>query len=224
MPLPTWTSCAGHWIRRQSISTTIPTTVWAQPDGGPWLFVTPCITQRRRSWSSLPQPVEPAALSRPWAGPASGRSLCVPVPVPRSAKCERLGSHGMRRVAMELVVDDLHPGTDEHTWLGTRRLAALPKLSDRRPRRLVVVAPHPDDEALGAGGLLQHMTRIGVEAMLVAVTDGEASHPGGVSGMTSRRPGRSSHTLRSLDWVVDPPESSGSAFLTAPWQNRFSAD
>ena len=79
---------------------------------------------------------------------------------------------------MELVVDDLHPGTDEQTWLGTRRLAALPMLSDRRPRRLVVVAPHPDDEALGAGGLLQHMTSIGVEAMLVAVTDGEASHPG----------------------------------------------
>ena len=79
---------------------------------------------------------------------------------------------------MELVVDDQHPGTDERTWLGARQLAALRPLQQRRPRRLVVVAPHPDDEVLGAGGLLQHMDRIGVETVVLAVTDGEASHPG----------------------------------------------
>ena len=78
---------------------------------------------------------------------------------------------------MELVVDNRHPGTDEHTWLGSSRLAELRELSERRPRRLVVVAPHPDDEVLGAGGLLQHMAHLGVEIVVVAVTDGEASHP-----------------------------------------------
>ncbi len=78
---------------------------------------------------------------------------------------------------MGLVVDDLHPGTDEATWLGARQLAALRPLHQRRPRRLVVVAPHPDDEILGAGGLLQSMGRVGVEMVVVAVTDGEASHP-----------------------------------------------
>ena len=79
---------------------------------------------------------------------------------------------------MELVVDDLHPGTDEHTWLSGSRLAALPPFQQRRPGRLIVVAPHPDDEVLAAGGLLQQMQQAGVETVLVAVTDGEASHPG----------------------------------------------
>ena len=79
---------------------------------------------------------------------------------------------------MELIVDDMHPGTDERTWLGSRELAGLPPLRPTRPRRLVVVAPHPDDEVLGAGGLLQYMDRPGVETVVVAVTDGEASQPG----------------------------------------------
>lgn len=79
-------------------------------------------------------------------------------------------------MAVELVVDDQHPGTDERTWLGTSRLAELPRLSEWRPRRLVVVAPHPDDEVLGAGGLLGQMAAEGVETMVVAVTDGESSH------------------------------------------------
>jgi LmbE family N-acetylglucosaminyl deacetylase len=82
-------------------------------------------------------------------------------------------------VAVELVVDDLHPGTDEQTWLSGSRLGALLPFQQRRPGRLIVVAPHPDDEVLAAGGLLQQMQQAGVETVLVAVTDGEASHPGG---------------------------------------------
>ncbi len=44
--------------------------------------------------------------------------------------------------------------------------------------RTVVVAPHPDDEALACGGLLALLARQGVEAHVVLVTDGAASHPG----------------------------------------------
>ncbi len=44
--------------------------------------------------------------------------------------------------------------------------------------RLVVVAPHPDDEVLGAGGLLAATALAGRAQVLVAVTDGQASHPG----------------------------------------------
>jgi len=44
------------------------------------------------------------------------------------------------------------------------------------PRRVVMVAPHPDDEVLGAGGLLQGLQALGVPVSIVAVTDGEASH------------------------------------------------
>ena len=90
-----------------------------------------------------------------------------------------LGRMACDGVAVELVVDDLHPGTDEQTWLGGNRLGGLrPFAATSGPRRLIVVAPHPDDEVLGAGGLLQQMQQAGVETVLVAVTDGEASHPG----------------------------------------------
>ena len=45
-------------------------------------------------------------------------------------------------------------------------------------QRLVVLAPHPDDEILACGGLLAcHAARGGV-SLVVAVTDGEASHQG----------------------------------------------
>jgi LmbE family N-acetylglucosaminyl deacetylase len=78
---------------------------------------------------------------------------------------------------MELVVDEMHAGTDERTWLASTRLGALPSLQITQPRRLVVVAPHPDDEVLAAGGLLQCMHHRGVELAIVVVTDGEGSHP-----------------------------------------------
>lgn len=44
--------------------------------------------------------------------------------------------------------------------------------------RAVLLAPHPDDEVLGAAGLLMQLAAAGRELLLVSVTDGEASHPG----------------------------------------------
>jgi LmbE family N-acetylglucosaminyl deacetylase len=41
-----------------------------------------------------------------------------------------------------------------------------------------VVAPHPDDEVLGPGGTLALLAEAGADIVHVAVTDGEASHPG----------------------------------------------
>ncbi|MGU3432946.1 PIG-L deacetylase family protein [Actinomycetes bacterium M1A6_2h] len=45
-------------------------------------------------------------------------------------------------------------------------------------RRLVVIAPHPDDEILGLGGTAAALAEAGVDVSLVSVTDGGASHPG----------------------------------------------
>ena len=42
--------------------------------------------------------------------------------------------------------------------------------------RLVVVAPHPDDEILCAGGLMRWTAGSGRDVVVVAVTDGEGSH------------------------------------------------
>ncbi|MBB5941204.1 MULTISPECIES: PIG-L deacetylase family protein [Xanthomonas] len=72
-------------------------------------------------------------------------------------------------------------GTPESAWQRSPWLAALPQ----RPiealiagaARLVVVSPHPDDEALGCGGAIACARRMGMPVHLVAVTDGEACYP-----------------------------------------------
>jgi LmbE family N-acetylglucosaminyl deacetylase len=45
-------------------------------------------------------------------------------------------------------------------------------------RHLVVVAPHPDDESLGMGGLIAAAQESGAGVTVVFLTDGEASHIG----------------------------------------------
>jgi LmbE family N-acetylglucosaminyl deacetylase len=42
--------------------------------------------------------------------------------------------------------------------------------------KMVVVAPHPDDETLAAGGLIAMQREAGVEVVVVAVTDGEHAY------------------------------------------------
>lgn len=45
------------------------------------------------------------------------------------------------------------------------------------PGHIVVVAPHPDDETLGAGGLIFTCAQSATKATIIAVTDGEAACP-----------------------------------------------
>lgn len=44
-------------------------------------------------------------------------------------------------------------------------------------RSLLVVAPHPDDEALGCGGLIAALAERGARLSVLFATDGGASHP-----------------------------------------------
>lgn len=72
-------------------------------------------------------------------------------------------------------------GTSEAEWRQSGWLSATP-LRDadnllRGCARLVVVSPHPDDEVLGCGGLLFRARQLGLEILVVAVTDGEACYP-----------------------------------------------
>jgi LmbE family N-acetylglucosaminyl deacetylase len=67
-------------------------------------------------------------------------------------------------------------GTDAQAWRGLR--AGLREL--RAPGggdRLLFVVAHPDDETLGAGGLLVAAEAAGARMTVVVATDGEASHP-----------------------------------------------
>jgi LmbE family N-acetylglucosaminyl deacetylase len=81
-----------------------------------------------------------------------------------------------------LVVDAVGPS--EAVW--RTRIGRLPRWTVPTGGRVVVVSPHPDDETLGLGGTLQHLHDAGAEVDLVAVTDGEASHPA-VPGLAGRR-------------------------------------
>jgi LmbE family N-acetylglucosaminyl deacetylase len=69
-------------------------------------------------------------------------------------------------------------GTPESRWQAWAGLATLDVFDlHPLPVRAVVVAPHPDDEVLGVGGILALLAAAGVSVVIVAVSDGEASHP-----------------------------------------------
>jgi LmbE family N-acetylglucosaminyl deacetylase len=70
------------------------------------------------------------------------------------------------------------PGTREDAWRAWPGLAQLPPGRLGSPASVAVLAAHPDDEVLGAGGLLSLLASVGIRIRLVAVTDGEASHGG----------------------------------------------
>lgn len=60
------------------------------------------------------------------------------------------------------------------------------RLGIGRPRCLLVVAPHPDDETIGAHTLIARLRRRGVEVRVLVVTDGRGSHPGSLIWPRSR--------------------------------------
>lgn len=72
------------------------------------------------------------------------------------------------------LVDLTGTGTPEQVWRAWPGLSELPVVSPPPRNRLVVVAPHPDDEVLGVGGLMA----IRPPQLLIGVTGGEGSHPG----------------------------------------------
>lgn len=91
-------------------------------------------------------------------------------------------------------------GTSEQVWRPYLDALDLPHLAlDPPPARAVVVAPHPDDEVLGVGGLLARLAAVGTQVDVVAVTDGEASHPGGSIGPQQLAALRIAETRAALD-------------------------
>jgi LmbE family N-acetylglucosaminyl deacetylase len=70
------------------------------------------------------------------------------------------------------------PGTAEEAWQSWLGLRYLPAVDPLAWPSVVVVAAHPDDEVLGVGGTMAMLAAAGVRLRLIAVTDGEASHPG----------------------------------------------
>jgi|GEM_PF-1442965 len=76
---------------------------------------------------------------------------------------------------------------------------------DMPDARLVVMAPHPDDESLMCGGLIARHRRLGGDVVIVAVTDGGAAYdPGGDPRLARRRVGEQRHASRVLGVDDDP--------------------
>lgn len=75
------------------------------------------------------------------------------------------------------VFDHRGPGTPAEAWLPL--VGGLPAGAEVGPHdHLAVVVAHPDDETLGAGGLIADASAAGAQITVVVATDGEASHPG----------------------------------------------
>ncbi len=78
------------------------------------------------------------------------------------------------------------PGTPEEAWDSWLELRYLPVIDPQAWGSVVIVAAHPDDEVLGAGGTMALLAAAGARLRLVAVTDGEASHPDADPDVTAR--------------------------------------
>ncbi|GGK94080.1 hypothetical protein GCM10007382_12930 [Salinibacterium xinjiangense] len=72
-------------------------------------------------------------------------------------------------------------GTSAATWRADPRLDDRPPLDLLGVDELLVVAAHPDDETLGAGGLIALCSGRGIRVTIVVVTDGAASGAEGIA-------------------------------------------
>ncbi|WP_433558587.1 PIG-L family deacetylase [Pseudonocardia xinjiangensis] len=68
--------------------------------------------------------------------------------------------------------------TSPGSWSDAIRAHRLPPFDVDAHDRVVVVAAHPDDETLGAAGVLRALHAAGAVITLVVATDGEAAYPG----------------------------------------------
>ena len=69
-------------------------------------------------------------------------------------------------------------GTPLHQWQASSHMAELALVSVEQlvpeGHRAVIIAPHPDDEVLGCGGLLQGLAALGRAIQLISVKIGRA--------------------------------------------------
>jgi LmbE family N-acetylglucosaminyl deacetylase len=143
--------------------------------------------------------------------------------------------------------DHREPGTDPAAWSAVLARTAPATVDPTAYRSVVVVAPHPDDETLGAGGLIASAADAGVPVHVVLVTRGEGSHPDSPTtsraDLAGRRPGEFAEALRVLhpdvtSRVLDVPDgglrehpeplraaladlldaADGPVLLVAPWR------
>ncbi|WP_263089798.1 bifunctional PIG-L family deacetylase/class I SAM-dependent methyltransferase [Curtobacterium sp. RIT-PI-V] len=73
--------------------------------------------------------------------------------------------------------DHREPGTDPAAWTPFLDSVPTTPVDLDGIRSVMVVAPHPDDETLGAGGLIARASDAGIPVHVLLLTRGERSHP-----------------------------------------------
>ena len=145
------------------------------------------------------------------------------------------GLHSYRPADGESRVALFYSNAADQAFLALRRggeLAMIPcdPLDLARLQRLLVIAPHPDDETLAAGGLLQRSIAAGGTVRVVLVTDGknnpwpqrmiERKWRLGPKARTRWAARRRAETLEALDCLGVP--ASSTVFLQFPDQGLTS--
>lgn len=136
---------------------------------------------------------------------------------------ERRPMHGRDRASLDKDVTPMNSVSlsegrrgPAQVWNSAPQLAQIPAIHPNSlvtpGARVVIVAPHPGDEVLACGGLLQRLGQLEHPLQLLSITDGSASHPGSHVWPASRlsvvRPQESVEALRrlgmplhSLKWI-----------------------
>lgn len=81
-------------------------------------------------------------------------------------------------------------GTSPQAWKASKRLAEVAPIGCAQlvpaDKRAVIIAPHPDDEILGSGGLLQLLYQEKRPLLLISVTNGSSCHQHSTSWSAQR--------------------------------------
>lgn len=113
-------------------------------------------------------------------------------------------------VGDRVIEGDGTTAQDWQAWQGLAKLKSV-NLAQHFPKhcRVCIFAPHPDDEILGCGGLLQALVAQGNQILIVSVTQGEKSHPHSPLYPTKKlakiRELESQLALKTLDTGLDLP-------------------
>ena len=89
------------------------------------------------------------------------------------------GNEGHHPIVGDRVIEG--DGTSQEAWKNWSGLQDMPRFDITKSfaphKRVCIFAPHPDDEIIGCGGLLQQLTANGNPIVLIHVTNGTQSHP-----------------------------------------------
>ncbi|CAN5490283.1 hypothetical protein BH10ACT4_BH10ACT4_05040 [soil metagenome] len=103
-----------------------------------------------------------------------------------------------------MTFDAAEAGTSVETWSGDDHLRSLEPLDLSTVTGLVVIAAHPDDETLGAAGLIASAVDRALPVTVIVATDGAASEAHGSEDQADELRRRRAIEVRSSIRILNP--------------------